>query len=214
MRLAKTAQDTETQEKAIAETFFAEAEDREVPREEDTALPSGKPKKITAAQAARLKELKESSPNLWKREDVPHTGWTCTGISDLGAPVGICEMCGCQIIRYAHRMEHPQYRSLSAGCVCAGRMEGDIAGAKQREAEFKNRQARRVNFFKRKWKQSRKGNEYLKIDEHVIVLYHDVKEGTVWKYSIDNEFCRNSYTTRERAVAGAFDALERLRGAE
>lgn len=167
--------------------------------------------KRTAAQAACFKERKENSPNLWKRDEVPHTGWTCTGVEDLGAPVGICEMCGYQIIRYAHHMEHPQYRSLSVGCVCAGKMEGDIARAKQREAEFKNRQARRVNFFKRKWKKSRKGNEYLKIEDHVIVLYHDVRAGNAWKYSIDNEFCRNAYATRERAVAGVFDALELLR---
>lgn len=164
--------------------------------------------KISAAQAARLKTLKENSPNLWKRDDVPHTGWTCTGISDLGAPTGICEMCGYQIIRYAHHMEHPQYRNLIAGCVCAGKMEGDIAGAKQREAEFKNRQARRLNFFKRKWKQSKKGNEYLKIDGHVVVLYHNTNIGNQWKYAIDNQFCQNTYATRERALAGAFDALE------
>ncbi|MDE6875435.1 MAG: UvrD-helicase domain-containing protein [Lachnospiraceae bacterium] len=167
--------------------------------------------RISAAQAARVQALKEASPNLWKRDDVPHTGWNCTGISDLGAPIGICEMCGYQIIRYAHHMEHPQYRNLTAGCVCAGKMEGDLAGAKQREAEFKNRQARRVNFFKRKWKQSKKGNEYLKIDDHVVVIYHNADSGNIWKYSIDNQFCRNTYATRERALAAAFDALELLR---
>ncbi len=172
--------------------------------------PSGKAK-ISDAQAARLRELKESSPNLWKRDEVPHSGWSCNGVSDLGAPVGICEMCGYQIIRYAHHMEHPQYRSLIAGCVCAGRMEGDITRAKQREAEFKNRQARRISFFGRKWKNSKKGNEYLKIDDHVIVLYHNTKNADHWKYAIDNQFCRNAYATRERAVAGAFEAMERFR---
>ena len=35
-------------------------------------------------------------------------------------------------------------RDLAVGCVCAGRMEGDVESAKRREAEFKNRQARRV----------------------------------------------------------------------
>lgn len=88
-------------------------------------------------QAQRLKQLKADSPNLWKQEDVPHSGWSCTGVSDLGAPVGICQMCGYQIIRYAHHMIHPGYRSLTVGCVCAGRMEGDISEAKRREAEFK-----------------------------------------------------------------------------
>lgn len=177
-------------------------------------------------ESVSLEKLKADSPNLWKREDVPHSGWHCVGVEDLGAPVGICQMCGYQIIRYAHQMEHPEYGPLSVGCVCAGRMEGDVETAKRREAEFKNKQSRRLRFFQRKWKQSQKGNEYLKIDGHVIVLYHHSKntqanhgardgkgrEGaSVWKYAIDNQFCRTVYATRERAMAGVFDALEELR---
>jgi len=160
----------------------------------------------------RVLQLKADSPNLWKRDDVPHEGWTCVGIEDLGAPAGICEMCGYQIIRYAHHMEHPQYRSLIAGCVCAGRMEGDIEAAKRREADYKNRESRRENFFKKKWKRSKKGNEYLKTDGHVIVLYQLEKAGNKWKYSIDNEFCKTFYPDRDKAAASVFDALEKLRG--
>lgn len=90
-------------------------------------------------QARKLKELKDNALNLWKDEDVPHSGWSCTGIEDLGAPIGVCEMCGYHVIRYAHHMTHPKYRSLSCGCVCAGRMEGDVDKAKRREAEYKKR---------------------------------------------------------------------------
>ncbi len=164
--------------------------------------------KVGSVQAARLQELKGNTPNLWKRDDVPHSGWKCVGVEDLGAPVGICEMCGYQIIRYAHHMEHPDYRNLSVGCVCAGKMEGDVEGAKQRENEFKNKQSRRVNFFKRKWKRSKKGNEYLKIDGHIIVLYHVSKPRESWKISIDNEFCKEGYPTREKALAAVFEVLE------
>jgi DNA helicase-2/ATP-dependent DNA helicase PcrA len=89
-------------------------------------------------------------------------------------------------------------------------MEGDVAQAKRRETEFKNKQARRVNFFKRKWKKSHKGNEYLNIDGHVVVLYHSAKGGS-WKYAIDNQFSRTVYETRERTLAGVFDELERHR---
>ncbi len=162
-------------------------------------------------KAARLRAWKENSPNLWKRSEVPHFGWSCVGVEDLGSPSGICEMCGYQIIRYAHQMEHPSYPSLSVGCKCAGKMEGDVSEAKRREADFKNRQSRRMNFFKRQWKRSKKGNEYLKIDGHVVVIYHDDRGKGSWRYSLDNEFCRTVYADRERAVAGVFEALEGLR---
>ena len=162
-------------------------------------------------KAARLRAWKENSPNLWKRSEVPHFGWSCVGVEDLGSPSGICEMCGYQIIRYAHQMEHPSYPSLSVGCKCAGKMEGDVSEAKRREADFKKRQSRRINFFKRQWKRSKKGNEYLKIDGHVVVIYHDDRGKGSWRYSLDNEFCRTVYTDRERAVAGVFEALEGLR---
>lgn len=173
-----------------------------------------RPADVSGDQAARLKMLKKSSSNLWKDPLVPHSGWTCAGVEDLGSPAGICQMCGYQIIRYAHLMEHPGYHSLSVGCVCAGRMEGDVAGARRREADFKNRQSRRISFCKRQWKRSRKGNEYLKVDQHIVVLYHDTKGTECWKYSIDNEFGGTACSTRERAVAAVFEALERMRSDE
>jgi len=156
------------------------------------------------------KEKAKNSPNLWKREDVPHSGWNCAGVSDLGAPIGICEMCGYQIIRYAHHMTHPHYHDLTCGCICAGRMEGDVEGARQREAELKKRSARRVSFFKRKWKVSRKGNAYLKIENHVVVVYN-LNMARVWKYSIDETFCQEEYQTKEIAMNAAFETLEAIR---
>ena len=157
----------------------------------------------------KAKKLAESSPNLWKREEVPHQGWHCVGVEDLGAPVGICEMCGYQIIRYAHHMEHPRYQSLVCGCICAGKMEGNIDEAKRREADLKNKLARKENFLKRKWKSSKKGNDYLKVDGHVIVIFA-LKDGKVWKYSIDNEFAKESFKTREEAVLAVFVKLSEL----
>lgn len=151
-----------------------------------------------------------NSENLWKRDDVPKTGWICIGVTDLGAPAGICQMCGYQIIRYVHHMVHRNFRPLDVGCICAGKMEGDIERAKQREQNFKNKQARRENFQNRKWKTSRNGNSYLKIKEHIIVLYQN-KFHETWKYSIDNVFCQEIFETREETVNAAFEALEKLK---
>ena len=148
--------------------------------------------------------------NLWKRDDVPHTGWTCTGVSDLGSPCKICEMCGRQIIRYVHHMIHPRFRPLGVGCVCAGKMEGDIDAARKMERDLKNRQSRLDSFIMRQWKQSRNGNPYLKISGHLIVLYK-LQNGR-WKYLIDGQFCETRYESREDAATAAFHALEQLQG--
>lgn len=191
-------------------TQTVEEEDTELTIEEFEADPS-----IEDNIKTEVRERMKNCLNLWKRDDVPHTGWHCVGVIDLGAPVGICEMCGHQIIRYAHQMEHPEYHSLICGCVCAGRMEGNIEAARQREAEMKNAQARRIKFTQRKWKRSVKGNEYLKIEGHIIVIYafngNDSRKRSSWKFSIDKEFSKMSYMTREEAMSAAFDELERVR---
>lgn len=147
--------------------------------------------------------------NLWKRDDVPHSGWICTGITDLGAPVGICEMCGHQIIRYAHHMIHPQYRPIVAGCYCAGKMEGNIDAARERERNLKNQLARKESFIRRQWKRSKNGNEYLRIRGHVLVLYR-IKNGGGWKYAIDSAFAKAVFDSREHALMAAFLAFDKL----
>ena len=91
----------------------------------------------------------------------------------------------------------------------SAKMEGNVAEAKRREADFKNREARRESFLRRQWKRSKRGNEYLKIDGHLAVLCREEKDK--WKYSIDNEFCQVGYDTREEVLQGVFRALEALR---
>ena len=148
--------------------------------------------------------------NLWNLDDVPKTGWVCTGVTDLGAPVGVCEMCGHQIIRYVHHMDHPDFRSLGVGCICAGKMEGNIERAKKREQDFKSKELRKANFKDRQWKTSKKSNSYLKIKDHLVVLYHHPQKDT-WKYAIDGVFCPETYHTRESAMDAIFETLEKLR---
>lgn len=119
-------------------------------------------------------------------------------------------MCGHQIIRYVHHMYHPNFGSLGVGCVCAGKMEGNIEQAKKREQDFKSKESRKGTFKNRQWKTSKNSNSYLKIKDHLVVLYHNKKYDT-WKYSLDNVFCPEIYPTREEAMDAAFEALEKLR---
>ncbi len=178
---------------------------------EEVGLVAEEESEITPDPAKTDPELLErlrNSDNLWKRDDVPHTGWVCTGVTDLGAPVGICEMCGQQIIRYAHHMIHPHYHPLTAGCVCAGKMEGNIDAARKRERDLKNKLSRKESFLKRQWKRSKNGNPYLKIKGHLLILYK-IKGGSGWKYAIDSGFSDETYSTREKAILAVFNALEK-----
>ncbi len=59
-----------------------------------------------------------SKRGKWSVPGIPHKGWHCVDIEDLGSPQETCEMCESMSIRYAHRMEHPDYPgSLLVGCV-------------------------------------------------------------------------------------------------
>ena len=181
---------------------------------EDPAQLAMIPEEKTAAPAesepewARPPVGSEIEENLWKRDDVPHSGWVCTAVIDLGEPVGTCRMCGHQIIRYVHVMRHDAWPvSVGAGCVCAGRMEGDPERAKKREAEFKNRQARRETFLHTETKRSRKGNEYLKYHGETVTLLSDRFRPGFFKTVCRGEYS-GSFPTKEEALAAAFDLLD------
>lgn len=98
--------------------------------------------------------------NLWNVEGVPHKGWECIRVDDLGELAGPgeeieyaqCEMCGNERIRYVHVMTHPDYLpTLSVGCVCAEKMTDDYITPRRIEAAKRNKAARKLNFDKSPW---------------------------------------------------------------
>lgn len=158
--------------------------------------------------AEYLKKVDENEQNLWKRDDVPHEGWTCVDIIDLGEPVGVCRMCGYQIIRYVHIMEHPQYRRrIGAGCICAGKMEGNPEAARERENAFKNRQSRRETFLGTKLKKSKNGNEYFKYKGSLVTVIPDKFKKGYCKTVYKGEFSP-SYPNKEDALSDLFDKID------
>jgi hypothetical protein len=50
-------------------------------------------------------ELVVQKRGKWSQPGVPHKGWVCVDIEDLGEPSLTCEMCESQNIRYVHYME-------------------------------------------------------------------------------------------------------------
>ena len=108
----------------------------------------------------------------WSEPGVPHAGWICEGVEDLGSYGAMtCEMCERQQIRYAHNMRHPQYPTpLICGCVCAGRMEGNAVRAKERERDFIKQNRRLLSWMRRGWKTSARGNLYKTSEGYRVVL--------------------------------------------
>jgi len=147
----------------------------------------------------------------WSQPGVPHLGWQCVDIEDLGELLQECEMCETQSIRYVHYMEHPSYpKVLKVGCVCAGNMEGNRAAADGREAEMRSRAGKRTRWLSRRWRVSEKGNHWIRADGYRVTVY---KRGAGWAATVSDvndsfvEHSRTHYATRDLAKLAAFDFI-------
>lgn len=159
-------------------------------------------------------ELVAHKRGKWSVAGVPHRGWTCVDIEDLGEPQIDCGMCESQSIRYVHHMEHPDYSDvLEVGCVCAGHMEGDVAASRAREASMRSRAAKRKRWTSRAWKVSAKGNPHITSDGFRITVY---PRGGGWACTLatlDNStvlHARRNYKSQAEAKLAAFDHITRL----
>jgi hypothetical protein len=159
-------------------------------------------------------ELVASRRGKWSVAGVPHRGWVCVDIEDLGEPQIECQMCESQMIRYVHHMEHQDYPEvLEVGCVCAGHMEGDLSASRAREASMRNRASKRKRWISRAWRVSARGNPYIASDGFRITIY---PRGGGWAAAVaaaDNskvQHSRRNFKTVSEAKLAAFDHITRL----
>ncbi len=97
-----------------------------------------------------------------KKMGAPVSGWVCIEMIDEELPTFVCELCGCEKVRFVHVMHHEDFPiDLKVGCICAGIMEDNILAAKERDRKMKNRAKRRKHFPKRQWDTARDGSFYL-----------------------------------------------------
>jgi hypothetical protein len=150
---------------------------------------------------------------LWDQPGVPHKGWRCIACNDLEEPIGQCEMCGKEAIRYVHTMEHDEYHeTLDVGCICAEKMEDSANRPRRREQRMKNKSRRRANWLRRKWRVSEKGNEFINVEQHNVVVYRSRQFGHAnrWRYRIEDaygasSFSKASFATSDDAKLAAFE---------
>jgi len=149
----------------------------------------------------------------WSTAGLPHKGWACVQIIDLSEPSQECEMCETSMVRYVHRMKHPNYsETLDVGCVCAGHMEGDLAASQARESSMKSRAGKRQRWLSRSWKMSLTGNCYIVADGYRVTVYSN---GTLWAVTVaavSGKFVmhsKKSYKTMDEVKLAAFDFITR-----
>ncbi|WP_343995493.1 hypothetical protein [Ideonella azotifigens] len=162
-------------------------------------------------------ELVAAGRGKWSAPGVPHKGWVCIDIEDLGEPQTECEMCESRTIRYVHHMEHPDYSTiLAVGCVCAGHMEGDLDAARSRDASMQSRASKRSRWTTRKWKISKNGNPTIKADGFRVTVY---ERSNGWAATVSPMggsgviHGRRNYPTMNQAKLAAFDEITRLQSA-
>jgi hypothetical protein len=165
----------------------------------------------------KVRQTESTGTGKWARRGVPHKGWTCTGVTDLGEPLHICEMCETMTIRYVHHMHHDDYpEDLDCGCVCAGHMEDDYVNAQARERWMHNVNSRRKNWLTRAWRTSRKGNAFLNTDGCNIVVF---ELGSGYGYRIEHidterSFKSKRFPSEKTAKLAAFDKMIQIKLAE
>jgi hypothetical protein len=156
-------------------------------------------------------QLVASGRGKWSKPGVPHRGWRCVDIEDLGSPQVECEMCESQTIRYVHYMQHPDFAEvLGVGCICAGHMEGDIAKARSREASMRSRTGKRKRWVSRQWRISANGNPWIRADGYRVTIF---PRGGGWATAVSSEdeclvrYSRRNYPSQEEAKLAAFDCI-------
>lgn len=154
--------------------------------------------------------------NYWKRQGVPHKGWTLervydvreNGQSEEETTYEICMMCGHEKIRYVHVVTHHDHSNkLLVGCQCAERLTEDYINPQRIEKELRNKYSRLIRFIKRPWKISDKGNEYLNIGDHHILIRED-KQSHIFTVKIDDIWGQKQFKTSEQAKTAAFKGIE------
>lgn len=89
-------------------------------------------------------------------------------------------------------------------------MTDDYVNPKERQRQVENRAKRKENWKYKNWKQSQKGNDYLKFEEHLFVIFRDKKTNN-FKYTIDGNFGLKSFQYLSEAKEAIFNTIEKMK---
>ncbi|WP_417371684.1 hypothetical protein [Gelidibacter japonicus] len=157
--------------------------------------------------------------NYWNISGVPHKGWILEEVYDIRAEgqsadetqYETCMMCNNERIRYVHVVSHRDFgEEFKVGCVCAEKMTNDYVNPKKHEKQLINKSQMRIKWLKKEWKISKKGNSYLKITDHLIVIYQD-RYTKKFKINIGDVLGTKQFEDIDQAKMAAFNGVEYMK---
>ena len=119
--------------------------------------------------------------NIWNIPGLPHTGWHCLSVTELEAPDHTCEMCRKEDIRFVHNLSHPQGIFLQVGCVCSGKLTGDLTLMVKMNADAKKLANQKKTWFNKDWQTI--GPIYIEKSTKTFEAYIGKKSNKTWRYS-------------------------------
>ncbi|WP_408998399.1 hypothetical protein ACJ77P_12310 [Syntrophus buswellii] len=167
----------------------------------------------------------------WSVAGIPHKGWKCSYVEDLGEPMIKCQMCESNMIRYVYHMTHEDFPEvLHVGGVCAGYMEDDPETAWRRDRELKrqiarpkrwtsqylefmikNRHLLREQWLSMVWRTSEKGNLYISDSGYRIIIQQRFGRWTFIVADEQNDSfvynSKNKFPTLDEAKLAAYDHI-------
>jgi hypothetical protein len=156
--------------------------------------------------------------------DFPKDGWLLGNVVDNIVTDFICEACESHLIRYVHHLTHPAYADeLKCGCVCAGRMTNDPAGAtlldqqaraETRRADLRRKQEQAVENERKygTWKVTARGNHTSSMGQYRATVFQD---GDLFRFIFSNATINLKETSHRFSdlLAAKLNATSRLRQA-
>ena len=141
---------------------------------------------------------------LITQKGFPHSGWECVGIEE-NPEMQLCECCGKQMIRYVHKMRHPEFTDIEVGCICAGFLEGNLERAKERESYLR----RKEKFIHGRWTEENKARQLKCYKRRGARIYYLGGDYGVWYNDrICWKFHGHSMRSFDEAAEAAFEVYE------
>jgi hypothetical protein len=120
---------------------------------------------------------------IWNKPGFPHKDWQCKNVTELDRAEHTCEMCEREEIRFVHHLIHPEGHAVAVGCVCAGKLTGDLPLMKKMNNEAKKLAKQKQDWFKKDWKEMYFGRDiYRKASSTFHASYINIDTKT-WRYA-------------------------------